>query len=57
MVRFEQMLEGSRSLLRCGFDVVDLDGWEVDSEVRAFSSPQEGGQRDPRQTEHCKAWC
>ena len=37
VICFEQVLEGSQSLLGCGFNVVDLDGRKVDGEVCAFS--------------------
>jgi hypothetical protein len=44
MVRFEQVLEGSRSLFGCGFDIVDFHRGNVYGEVRPFSSSKEGRQ-------------
>jgi hypothetical protein len=44
MVRFEKMLEGSRSLFGCRFDIMDFDRGKVDGKVCALSSAKEGGQ-------------
>jgi len=40
MIRFEQMLQRPGSLFRCCFDIVDLNGWQINGRVFAVECVQ-----------------
>lgn len=53
MIRFEQMLEGSRPLVSSSFDIMDLYRGQIDGKIGACPSAKEGRQRYSREAEHC----